>query len=103
MGPKTETNPNAHCPSISLSQTKYDGVISHTLLGRFPMLDISTAVVLIVTIVPPVPKKLGAGKHLAESVPKTCRPVLAPSWLPSNRAWKTAPGGGWHTLVAFGR
>ena len=32
-------------------------------------------------------------KHLAESFPKTYRSVLAPSWLPSNRAWKTAWGG----------
>ena len=31
-------------------------------------------------------------KHLAESFPKTCRSGWTPSWLSSNRAWKTAPG-----------
>ena len=31
-------------------------------------------------------------KHLPESFPKTGRSVLAHSWLPSNRAWKTAAG-----------
>ena len=31
-------------------------------------------------------------KHLADSCPKTYRSMLAPSWLSSNRAWKTAPG-----------
>ena len=36
-------------------------------------------------------KKVGVG-YLAESFPKTYRSVLPPSWLPSNRAWKTAPG-----------
>lgn len=31
---------------------------------------------------------------------KTYRSVLVPSWLPSNRAWKTAPGGcDLHTVV----
>ena len=35
-------------------------------------------------------KKVGVGKHLAESFPKTHRSVLAPSWLPSIRAWETA-------------
>ena len=41
--------------------------------------------------------KARRSKHLVESFPKTCRsvsPLLAPSWLPSNRAWKTTPGGG---------
>ena len=32
-------------------------------------------------------------KHLAESFPKAYRSVLASSWLSSNRAWKTLPGG----------
>ena len=31
--------------------------------------------------------------RLAGSFPKTCRSVLAHSWLSSNRAWKNAPGG----------
>ena len=31
-------------------------------------------------------------KHLAETTPKTYHSVLAPSWLSSNRAWKTARG-----------
>ena len=29
-------------------------------------------------------------KHLAESFPNTCRSVLTPSWLSSDRAWKAA-------------
>ena len=32
-------------------------------------------------------------KHPAERCPKTSRSVLAPSWLSSNRPWKTAPRG----------
>ena len=32
-------------------------------------------------------------KHLVKRFPKTYRSVLAPSWLSSNRAWKSAPGG----------
>ena len=39
-------------------------------------------------------KKTRRWKHLAKSFPKTYGSVLAPSWLSSNRAWKTAPGGG---------
>ena len=38
-------------------------------------------------------KKRRLWKHLAESVPKTYGSVLASSWLSSNRAWKTSPGG----------
>ena len=40
-----------------------------------------------------VPEKVmvvGAG---TESLPKAYRSVLAPSWLSSNRGWKTAPEG----------
>ena len=54
----------------------------------FPMLDISTAVIV------SVPKHSQRWKHLAEIFPKTHRSVVAPSWLSGNRAWKTAPGGG---------
>ena len=32
-------------------------------------------------------------KRLAESLPQMYRSVLAPSWLSSNGAWKTTPGG----------
>ena len=39
-------------------------------------------------------KKSRRRNHLAESFPKAYLvSVLAPSWLSSNRAWKTAPGG----------
>ena len=38
-------------------------------------------------------------KQLAESFPKTYRSVLLPSWLSSDRAWKTAPGGVIYTVV----
>ena len=57
----------------------------HIPLGRFSMVDISTVGVV------SVPKSL-RWKHLAESFPKTYRPVLATSWLSSYRAWKTAAG-----------
>ena len=59
--------------------------VYHTLLGRFSTLDISTGAIV------SVPKR-SRSKHLAESFPKTCRSVLAPSWLSGNRAWKNAPG-----------
>ena len=64
--------------------------VYHTLLGRF-----CTAV----GIVPPVPKR--RWKHVAGSVPKTCRWVSAPSWLSSDRAGKPpAPGVyGAHRLI----
>ena len=38
-------------------------------------------------------QKVRPGKHVAESFRKTYRSVLAPSWLSSSRAGKTAPGG----------
>ena len=38
-----------------------------------------------------VPKR-SALEYIDESFPKTYRSVLAPFWLSSNRAWKTAPG-----------
>ena len=56
------------------------------------MVDISTAGIVLIVGIGVSVKKLGAGRHLAESVPKTYRAALAPSWLSSNRAWKTAPG-----------
>lgn len=57
----------------------------HIPLGRFSMVDISTAGVV------SVPKSR-LWKHLAESFRKTYRPVLATSWLSSYRAWKTTAG-----------
>ena len=56
------------------------------------MVDISTAGIVLIVGIGVSVKKLGAGRHLAECVPKTYRAALAPSWLSSNRPWKTAPG-----------
>ena len=77
-------------------------------MGRFSMPDISTVGIV------PVPKKLAFG-IIAESFAKTCHSVLVPSCraidlgeppqggvvytvvngihTPSNRPWRTAPGG----------
>ena len=52
------------------------------------MVDISTTAVLEECRY----QKTRHWKHLAFSSPKTHRLVLAPSWLWSNRARKTAPG-----------
>ena len=57
--------------------------------GPISMVDTSTVGIVLIVSVP----KRSAMEHLAESFPKTYRSVLAPSWLSSNRAWKTAPGG----------
>ena len=64
-----------------------DGVY-HTPLGRFSTLHISTAVGKCRC------QKGPRGKHLAESFSEDIPfGMLAPSWLSSNRACKTAPGG----------
>ena len=62
-----------------------DGVYD-TPLGQFSMVDTSTVGVM------PVPQRSAAGKHVAESFPKTHRSVLALSWLSSNRAWSDIHG-----------
>ena len=62
--------------------TIYDGVY-HIPLGLFSFLHSWNSV---------GGKNVGDGKHLAESFPKMYRSASAPSWLSSNRAWKTAPG-----------
>ena len=70
-------------------------VYHHTPLGRFSMVDISTAV----GIVPPVPKKKRTAleksrreKAFRTRIYRSVLALLAPSWLSSSRAWKTAPG-----------
>ena len=48
-------------------------------------------------------KEVGVGNITPRAFPRTCRLLLAPSWLSSNRARKTAPGGVWYTPpVVFG-
>ena len=76
-------------PDLCLRSAVYDGVY-HTPLGRFSMVDISTIGVV------SVPKRGRRWKRLAESFPKTCGLVSAPSWLSSNRAWNTASG--WYDI-----
>ena len=75
--------------------TVYDRVY-HTTLGRFSMVDMSTAVGTT-----SVPKQVGAGDMSPRAFLRHThhRSVLAPSWLSSNRAWKTARGRrlGWCT------
>ena len=68
---------------VSQTHRTVDDGVYHIPLDRFPMLDISTCRC----------RKGRRCKHLVENFPKTCRLVLGPSWLSSNRAWKTAPGG----------
>ena len=54
-------------------------------------------------------KKDRPWKYLAKSFPKTCRLILATSWLSSNRAWKTTPGvcdihrRTWYTVMRYVR
>ena len=69
------------CSTVSTTLSHPPGPVFH---GRY-LRSWSTAVVS-------VPKKVGAGNFFDDSFPKTCRSVLAPSWLSSNRPWKIAPG-----------
>ena len=79
------TNKMVGLKSATFLFTPYTTVYTTHTLGRFSMLDISSVGIM------SVPKKVGVGKHLAESFPKTYYSVMAPSWLSSNRVRKTAP------------
>ena len=57
------------------------------------MVDISTAGIVLIVGIGVSVKKLGAGRHLAESVPKTYRSILESHSLRGNRTLKIDPGG----------
>ena len=64
--------------------------VYHTItpLGGFSMLDISTDGINV-----GANKGLGVGKHPADSFPKTCRSVLAPSWFVEQSILENRPPG----------